>query len=144
MLIGEFRHIIDNKKRVAVPAKWRQEIGPKVVITHGLDECLSVYSLTRWEEVVGKLSSLSLGQSGSRGFNRFMLAGAVEIEVDANGRILVPEFLKEYAGLQTKVVLAGLYGRFEIWEEKRWQIYKEGIKGQLGGLAEKLGDSGVF
>src|SRR3989338_8608768 len=130
MLIGEYTHTIDDKKRVALPAKFRKEIGKKVVITHGLDNCLFVYSVKQWEAVSEKFSSLSIGQADTRGFNRFMLAGAVETDVDAIGRILIPDFLKEFASLKTHVVVAGIHNRLEIWDEKRWKEYKGKIEKQ--------------
>jgi len=144
MLIGEFRHTIDAKKRVALPAKFRKEIGKKVVITHGLDNCLFIYPLKGWQEVAEKLASLPIGQADTRGFNRFMLAGAVETDVDSMGRILIPDFLKEFASLKTKVVVAGIHNRLEIWDEKRWKDYTAKIEKQADILAEKLGEVGMI
>lgn len=144
MLIGEYRHTLDQKKRLAVPAKLRKELGRRVVITHGLDNCLSIYPLKEWQRVAEKLGNLSMGQADTRSFNRFMLAGAVETEVDGMGRILIPDFLKEYAALETQVVMAGVHNRLEVWEEKRWQEYKANVGKQADALAEKLGEIGVF
>lgn len=144
MLIGEYRHTIDNKKRVALPAKFRKELGKKVVITHGLDNCLSVYPLKTWEVLASKLASLSIGQADSRRFNRFILGGAVETEVDSMGRVLIPDFLKDFAGLDTKVVIAGIHDRLEIWEESRWESYKAKVEKEADLLAEKLGEVGMF
>ncbi len=144
MLIGEYRHTIDVKKRVALPAKFRKELGKKVVITHGLDNCLFVYPMKHWLIVAEKLAGLSIGQADSRGFNRFMLAGAVETDVDSMGRILIPDFLKEFADLKTKVVVAGIHHRLEIWDEKRWKEYTAKIEKQADVLAEKLGEVGVL
>ncbi|MEX0919008.1 MAG: division/cell wall cluster transcriptional repressor MraZ [Candidatus Paceibacterota bacterium] len=144
MLIGEYRHSIDAKKRVALPAKWRKEIGKKVVITRGLDNCLSVYPIKQWEIFSGKLANLSVGQADSRGFNRFTLAGAVETDVDSTGRILIPDFLKDFVGLRNRVVIAGIGNRLEIWDEKRWQEYTAKIEKQADILAEKLGEIGMI
>lgn len=144
MLIGEYRHSIDAKKRVALPAKFRREIGKKVVITHGLDNCLFVYPMKSWQIVAEKLSAMSIGQSDTRGFNRFMLAGAVETDVDSMGRILIPDFLKEFADLKSKVVVAGIHNRLEIWDEKRWKEYTAKIEKQADVLAEKLGEVGIL
>jgi len=144
MLIGEYRHTIDDKKRVALPAKFRKELGKKVVITHGLDNCLSIYPLKAWEKVAEKLANLSMGQADTRRFNRFMLAGAVETEVDGTGRILIPDFLKEFAGLNTKVVIAGIHERAEIWDEDTWKVYKSKVEKEADQLAEKLGEIGVI
>ncbi|MDD2935080.1 MAG: division/cell wall cluster transcriptional repressor MraZ [Candidatus Pacebacteria bacterium] len=144
MLIGEYTHSIDPKKRVSLPAKFRKEVGKKVIMTHGLDNCLSIYTLKEWEKISEKLSGLSMGQADQRSFNRFMLAGAVETEVDSVGRVLVPDFLKDYAKLKTKVVLTGVYNHIEIWDEKMWRIYKQKIENQADALAEKLGEIGVI
>ena len=145
MLIGEYTHTIDAKKRVSLPAKFRKEVGKKVIVTNGLDNCLSIYTIKEWEKVVSeKLSQLSIGQADQRSFNRFMLAGAVETDVDSIGRILIPDFLKSYAKLKTKVVLAGVHSHIEIWDEKAWRSYKKRIESQADVLAEKLGEIGVI
>ena len=145
MLIGEYTHTIDTKKRVSLPAKFRKEMGKKVILTNGLDNCLAIYTLKEWEKVVTeKLSQLSIGQADQRSFNRFMLAGAVETSVDSIGRILIPDFLKSYAKLKTKVVLAGIHTHIEIWDEKVWRNYKKKIENQADVLAEKLGEIGAI
>lgn len=144
MLIGEHTHTIDTKKRVSLPAKFRKEMGKTVIITHGLDNCLFVYTIAEWKKVSDKLSQLSMGQADQRGFNRFMLAGAVETSVDSIGRILIPDFLKDFAKLKTKVVLAGVHSHIEIWDEKTWRTYKQKIENQADVLAEKLGEIGVI
>lgn len=113
-------------------------------MTHGLDQCLWVYPVSEWEKVADKLAGLSMGQSDTRGFNRFMLAGAVEVDVDALGRILIPEFLRTFAGLKTQVVFAGVHSRVEIWDESKWQEYKTGVAGKADQLAEKLGEIGAI
>lgn len=144
MLIGEFTHILDTKKRLSLPSKFRKQFGKKVVVTKGLDNCLFVYSLKEWEKISERLSELSIGQSDTRGFNRFMLAGAVEVDVDSVGRILIPDFLKDFAHLTNKVVLAGIHNRIELWNEKAWSLYKKRIEKQADQLAEKLGELGVL
>jgi MraZ protein len=144
MLIGEYTHTIDAKKRIAVPARFRKEIGKSVVITHGLDNCLFVYPIEQWNAIAQKLANLPLGQADTRGFNRFMLAGAVEAEVDNLGRILIPDFLKEFAGLKERVVMAGVHTRVEVWDEEAWKAYKGKVQKQADTLAEKLGEIGMF
>ncbi len=144
MLIGEYIHTLDAKKRLSLPAKFRKELGKKVVVTYGLDKCLFVYPVKDWERVSAKLSELSVGKSDTRGFSRFILAGAVEVDVDSIGRILIPEFLKEYSSLTSKVVFAGVYNRVEIWNETAWTDYKKKIEQQADTLAEKLGEVGVL
>jgi len=144
MLIGEYVHILDPKKRLSLPSKFRKELGRKVVVTRGLDHCLFVYSLKEWEKISDKLGELSIGQSDTRGFNRFMLSGAAEVEVDSAGRILIPDFLKDFAGLEQKIILAGIHNRVEIWNDLKWREYKERVEKQADQLAEKLGELGVL
>ena len=144
MLIGEYKHTLDPKKRLSLPSKWRKELGAKLVITRGLDNCLFVYPLKEWQKITDKVGQLPLGQADTRSFNRFFLSGAVEVEVDSVGRILVPDFLKDFAVLKSKVVLAGIYDRVEIWDEKKWESYKSTIEKQADQLAEKLGEIGVL
>ncbi len=144
MLIGEYTHTLDPKKRLSLPSKWRKELGAEVVITRGLDNCLFVYPLTEWQTITEKIGRLPFGQADTRGFNRFFLSGAQEVEIDSAGRILIPDFLKEFAGLNSKVVLAGIHDRVEIWDQKQWADYKRRIEGQAEALAEKLGEIGVL
>ncbi len=144
MLIGEYNHTLDPKKRLSLPSKWREELGRKLVITRGLDNCLFVYPLIEWQKITEKIGQLPLGQADTRSFNRFFLSGAVEVEVDSVGRILVPDFLKDFAALGTSVVLAGIYSRIEIWDEEKWKEYKRKIESQADALAEKLGEIGVL
>ena len=144
MLIGEYKHTLDPKKRLSIPSKWRRDLGQTLIVTRGLDNCLFVYPQAQWNEITLKIGQLPLGQADTRSFNRFFLSGAVEIEVDSVGRILVPDFLKEFAGLDTKVVLAGIYNRVEIWGENKWEEYKRKIESQADQLAEKLGEIGVL
>ncbi len=144
MLIGEYKHTLDTKKRLSLPSKWRKELGKKLVITRGLDNCLFVYPLREWQKITSKIDQLPLGQADTRSFNRFFLSGAVEVEVDTVGRILVPDFLKEFAVLDSKVVLAGIHNRIEIWNEDKWEHYKRTIEKEADTLAEKLGDIGVL
>jgi MraZ protein len=144
MLIGEYRHSFDEKKRISLPIKFRKEIGKKVVVTHGLDNCLFLYSVKEWEKISEKLGNLSIGQTDSRRFNRFILAGAVEAEVDGVGRILIPEYLRTFAKLDSKVVFAGVHNRVEVWDEARWTEYKKKISAEADALAEKLGSIGAI
>lgn len=144
MLIGEYTHTLDPKKRLSLPAKFRKELGKTVVITRGLDNCVSLYPLSTWKTMAEKLAELPMGQAGSRDFNRFMLSGAQEVDIDSAGRILIPDFLKDFAGLKTKVVLAGVHNRVEIWNEKSWGEYTKRIQKQADALAEKLGEFGMI
>ncbi|MCW9054798.1 MAG: division/cell wall cluster transcriptional repressor MraZ [Candidatus Pacebacteria bacterium] len=144
MLIGEYTHSLDTKKRLSLPKKFRTELGKKVVVTRGLDNCLFMYPMSAWKEVARRLQELSFAQADTRGFNRFMLSGAQEVDVDSVGRILVPDFLKDFAGLTSKVVLAGVNDRVEIWNEGVWVEYKKRIEKQADEMAEKLGEIGAL
>jgi len=144
MLIGEYIHTLDDKRRVSLPAKFRKEVGKRIVLTHGLDNCLFIYPMKQWEKISEKLGDLSMGQADTRGFNRFMLAGAVDTDVDSMGRILIPDFLKDFAHLKGKVALLGVHDRIEIWNDKAWNQYKGRIEKQADGLAEELGEIGVI
>jgi MraZ protein len=144
MLIGEYTHTIDDKKRISLPIKFRKELGKKIIITHGLDNCLFVYTLKEWQKISEKISELGMGQADKRGFNRFMLAGASLVDVDSIGRILIPEHLREFAEVKEKVVFTGVYSRIEIWNEKRWSEYKQKVIKNADMMAEKLGDIGAI
>jgi MraZ protein len=144
MLIGEYTHTIDDKKRISLPIKFRKALGKKIVVTHGLDNCLFAYTLKEWEKISEKISELGMGQADKRGFNRFMLAGASVVDVDSVGRILIPEHLREFAEVKEKVVFTGVYSRVEIWNEKRWSEYKQKVIKNADLMAEKLGDIGAI
>ncbi len=144
MLIGEYLHTLDSKKRLSLPAKFRKEVGRKVVLTRGLDTCLFMFPEKAWQNIAGKLASLPFGAADTRGMSRFLLAGAVETEVDGAGRILVPEYLKEFADLRSRVVLAGVSDRVEIWNEKNWDEYKRRIEKGADQMAQTLGDLGIL
>lgn len=144
MLLGEYSHTLDEKKRISLPIKFRKEIGKKMVVTHGLDNCLFIYSIDEWAKIAEKLGNLSLGQADSRRFNRFILGGAIEMEVDGLGRILIPEHLRHFAKLDNKVVFAGVHNRVEIWNEAHWNSYKQKVSKEADALAEKLGSIGAI
>ncbi|MDP3954667.1 MAG: division/cell wall cluster transcriptional repressor MraZ [bacterium] len=143
MLIGEYKHTIDPKKRISIPAKLRREIGAKSVLTRGLDNCLFLFPMKEWEQLAEKLGKLPFGQGDTRGFVRLLLSGAVEVEVDQLGRVLIPDYLRDYAMLDKKAIVAGLFNRLEIWDEKRWQSYKDKLEKNSDQIAEKLGELGV-
>lgn len=143
MLIGEYRHTIDAKKRLAIPSKLRRELGSRAVITRGLDNCLFIFPLSQWNKLVEKLSKLPLGQKDTRGFIRLMLAGASEAKLDQLGRILIPDYLKQYAGLKKNLIIAGVYNRLEIWDETKWNLFKQSTEKEVDNMAERLGALGV-
>ena len=144
MFIGEYSHTIDLKKRLAMPSKLRKDLGNRVVVTRGLDKCLFVYPMNTWKELAQKLGTLPMGESSTRSFVRLMLAGATDTEIDGQGRILIPDYLKEYAGLNKDVVVAGLYNRLEIWDEGKWKSYKGNAEKNTDEIAEQLGKLGVY
>lgn len=144
MLIGEYTHTIDPKKRLAIPAKLRKELGERAVLTRGLDNCLFLYPLQEWQKLTEKLSQLPVGSGNTRSFMRLMMAGAVEVEFDQLGRILIPDYLKTYAALKQRIVIAGVYNRLEVWDEERWMAYKAGVEKNTDMIAEKLGELGLY
>lgn len=143
MFIGEYQYTIDEKKRLAIPPKLRVILGKKAVITRGLDQCLFLYPSKEWNVLAKKLSQLPLSQADARGFARIMLTGAMEVTIDNLGRILVPDYLKEYAFLKKKVVIAGVYNRIEIWNERKWKEYQQKTEKAVGDIAERLKELGV-
>ena len=144
MLIGEYTHTIDKKKRLSVPSKLRKEIGDKAVLTRGLDNCLFLFPMKEWETLAGKLSSLPMGQQDTRGFVRLLLSGAAEVELDRLGRVLVPDYLRDYAGLKKAVIVAGVGSRLEIWDDQKWHDYRKRIEIDGDKIAERLGELGVI
>lgn len=143
MFIGEYYHTIDTKKRVAIPVKFRKTLGKKAVLTRGLDNCLYLYSLEEWKKLAEKLARLPISRADSRAFARLMLAGAMDVSLDRLGRILIPDYLKSYAGLGKKIVLAGLYNRIEIWDDSKWESYKKETTRQAEDIAEKMNELGI-
>jgi MraZ protein len=144
MLIGEYQHNLDAKKRLSIPSKLRKELGGGAVITKGLDNCLFVFPMNEWNELAPRLAKLPLGQRDARAFSRLMLGSAMEVEFDTLGRILIPDYLKNYAGLERSVVIAGLYSRLEIWNEDRWNAHKADLEKNSDTIAQKLGDVGAI
>lgn len=144
MLIGEYIHNLDPKKRLAIPAKMRKEIGERAYLAKGLDSCLFLYPLQAWEKLAEKLIQLPAGKADIRDLQRQILGSAVEVEMDALGRILVPDYLKNHAGLKQKVVIAGLYNHCEIWDEEKWNQHKTAAEKNTDMIAEKLGELGMF
>jgi len=143
MFIGEYSHSVDAKGRLAVPVKFRARLKGGAVVTRGLDNCLFLYPQAEWQKLAQKLSQLPISQKNTRAFARLMLAGAMEVKIDSLGRILVPEYLRQYAGMKKKAVVAGLFNRLEIWDEIKWNRYKTGTEKESGEIAEKLGELGV-
>lgn len=143
MFIGEYHHTLDEKGRMSVPVKFRATLATGAVVTRGLDRSLFLYPKDEWQKLAEKLAALPFGQSDTRAFARLMLAGAMEVEVDKSGRVLLPEYLRSYAGLSKDVVVAGLYNRLEIWDESVWKEYAAKTEDQGNEIAERLGSIGV-
>lgn len=143
MFIGEYTISMDVKGRIAVPSKFRALLGTQAIITRGLDQSLFIYTKPEWETLAGKLAALPLSKANSRAFARLMLAGAWEAEIDKQGRVIIPEYLRKFATLTKKIVIAGLYNRIEIWDEMAWLDYKRTTERESTTIAEGLGELGV-
>ncbi len=143
MFIGEFHHSIDEKGRLAIPVKFRNAFKSGAVVTKGLDKSLFLYTNSEWKKLAEKLSSLPISQSKSRAFARLMLAGAMDLSLDKQGRIVLPDYLRNYAFLKKKAVVAGLYNRVELWSEEEWEKYKLQTESSSNDIAEALGELGV-
>lgn len=142
MFIGEYNHAIDEKGRLAIPVKFRSRLA-KAVVTRGLDFCLVVYELKEWKKLADKLAALPQNHADNRAFARLMLAGAMDVAVDGQGRVVVPEYLREFAKLGREVVIAGLYNRLEIWDKAAWTEYKNRTEKDSNQIAERLGELGT-
>ncbi|MFQ7575424.1 MAG: division/cell wall cluster transcriptional repressor MraZ [Lachnospira sp.] len=138
MFMGEYNHIIDAKGRLIVPAKFREILGDNFVVTKGLDGCLFVYSDKEWQAFEEKLKTLPLTNKNARQFTRFFLAGAAQVEVDKQGRILLPQVLREFAGLEKEVVLVGVASRIEIWSKEHWDDCMADYDADMDEVAENM------
>lgn len=143
MFIGEYSHTIDEKSRLAIPIKFRGDLLKGAVVTKGLDNCLFLFTKVEWQKLAEKLANLPLSQSNTRAFARLMLAGAMDAGLDKQGRIILPEYLKKFAGLKKQVIVAGLYNRLEIWDESTWTKYKQSTEKNSEEIAERMGELGV-
>ncbi len=142
MFIGEYSHNLDDKGRLAVPVKFRASLKQGAVVTQGLDNCLFLYTKNEWRKLAEKLARLPINKANSRAFSRLMLAGAMDVDFDNQGRIMLPEYLRKSAGLKKKVIIAGLYDRLEIWDQLNWNKYKNNTEKKSGDIAEALGELG--
>lgn len=144
MLIGEYEHSVDQKGRLIMPSKLREKLGEKFVVTKGLDGCLFVYSLTEWEIFEGKLKALPISNKNARDFTRFFLAGATECEIDKQGRFLIANNLREFAGLDKDVVIIGLTTRLEIWDKEKWKQCSSNENISAEEIAENMSELGLI
>ncbi len=143
MFIGEYNHNLDDKGRLAIPAKFRAILKKGAVVTKGLDNCLFLYSKEQFETIAKKFAELPVSQAKARAFARHILAGAMDVDFDVQGRINLPEYLRSFAGLRKSVIVAGLYNRLEIWDERQWNNYKSSTEKNSNAIAEELGDLGI-
>ena len=134
---------MDEKGRLAIPKKFRADLSQGAVVTRGLDSCLFLYTKAEWEKLAEKLAQLPFSQANTRAFARLMLAGAMDVEVDTQGRVMLPGYLRDFAGLSKSVTVAGLYNRLEIWDEEKWKKYTASTEAESTSIAEQMGILGV-
>lgn len=140
MFIGEYQHVVDSKGRLFIPARFRDGLGDRFVITKGLDRCLFVYPLQEWEQLEIKLKKLPFARADARAFVRLFFSGAAELEPDKQGRIVVPLGLRQYAGLEKEVVVLGVSSRVEVWSREEWEKYSAKAGDAYEEIAEKIVD----
>ncbi|MFZ5985962.1 MAG: division/cell wall cluster transcriptional repressor MraZ [Bacillota bacterium] len=143
MFYGEYQHSVDVKGRVIVPSKFRDGLGEKFILTKGLDNCLFAYSSEEWANLEAKLRSLPFTDKDVRAFVRFFFAGATECEVDKQGRVLIPQNLREYAGLDKDVYIIGVSTRVEVWDKNKWENYSGDENMSADNIAEKMAMLGI-
>ncbi len=141
MFMGEYNHTVDDKGRLIIPSKFREELGDSFVVTKGLDGCLFVYAESEWKLLEERLKALPLTNKDARAFARYMLAGAAEVEPDKQGRILLPQVLRTFAELDKDVVLIGVASRVEIWNKDKWNDVSS--IDNMDEIAEKMADLGI-
>lgn len=143
MFLGEHQHALDTKGRITIPAKFRDKLGERFVATKGLDNCIFLYPVDEWQEIENKLRSLPLTRSDVRSFVRFFFSGASEMEMDKQGRIVLPLNLREYAGVDKDLFIIGVGPRIEIWSDEKWAAYNQKAGAAFEELAESLVDLGI-
>ncbi len=141
--MGEYQHTLDEKGRLTMPARFREELGERFVVTRGLDGCLFVYPMPEWANLEAKLQALPLTHREARAFVRLLLSGATECELDRQGRFALPSALREHAGLDKEAVVIGVGSRLEIWSKARWSEYAAEAAGDFAQIAEKIVDLGL-
>jgi MraZ protein len=142
MFIGEYQHAIDNKNRMIIPSKFRDGLSESFVLTKGLDGCLYAYPMEEWKVLEDKLKKLPLTNKDARAFVRFFFSGANEIDVDKQGRALIPQNLLEYAGIEKEIISIGVSTRIEIWSKSKWEEYNsQNI--DYDSIAEKMCELGI-
>ena len=142
MFTGEFRHTIDGKGRVAVPARFRAELATGAHVSRWIDGCLAVFPNEAWERLAERVSSLPYSDAGARAFARFLFSGAFVVELDSQGRVVLPAVLREFAGLKTDAVVVGARDRIELWEPVRWDGYSAEMN-SADSFAARIADLGI-
>ncbi len=143
IFLGEYNHNIDTKQRVIVPAKFREGLGESFVITKGYDECIFIYDMTEWQTLVDKVKTLPKGDPSVRKFERFFIGGASMLELDSQGRVVLPKILKDYAKIEKSVVFLGVSNRIELWSKEIWDKYNVEENFVDDTLAEKMALLGI-
>ena len=143
MLLGEYNHNLDAKGRVSIPSKFRDDLGTSFTVTKGLDKCLFIYSKKEWETFENKLKSLPLTNTNARNFIRFFFSGATECEVDKQGRINIPQNLRDYASLKKDVCIIGVSVRAEIWDRETWEKYTNLEDMDVDDIASQMSELGI-
>lgn len=143
MFYGEYQHTVDPKGRVIIPSKFREGLGEKFIITKGLDNCLFAYSSDEWSNLETKLRTLPFTDKDVRAFIRFFFSGATECEVDKQGRILIPQNLREHAGLDKDIYVIGVSTRVEVWDKSKWENYTSDDNVSADKIAEKMAMLGI-
>ena len=143
MFMGEYHHTIDEKGRIIIPSKFREDLGEKFIITRGIENCLFVYSLSSWEKITNKLESLPFTKKDARQFVRFFLSGATTAEFDKQGRVNVTSPLISYADLQKECVIIGTGDRLEIWSQENWNAFFETASINMSDIADNLFNESV-
>ncbi|MEA4847060.1 MAG: division/cell wall cluster transcriptional repressor MraZ [Clostridiaceae bacterium] len=143
MFIGEYNHTLDPKNRVIMPSKFREKLGDSFVMTKGLDNCLFIYSSQEWSIVEDKLKSLPMTNKDARAFVRFFFAGACECDLDKQGRMVVPNYLKDYANIDKELVIIGVSTRIEIWSKEEWNKFNNDANISYEDVAEKMSQLGI-
>ncbi len=143
MFYGEYRHTLDPKGRAFVPSRFREGLGEKFIVTKGLEKCLFIYSPAEWESLETKLRALPFTDKDVRAFVRFFFAGAAECEADKQGRILLPQNLREYAGLEKDLCIIGVSSRVEIWDSGKWEEYCRNENSSPDQVAGKMAQLGI-
>lgn len=143
MFLGEFEHTIDDKGRVAIPARFREELGERFVLTRGFEQCLQAFPRLMWDELSDKINRLPLANTQARSLRRILFSPAAEVEIDRQGRILIPQGLREYAGLAEEVLITGMNTYFELWSGERWRAVQDELTTSGAAIADHMSDLGI-